>query len=116
MRILFKLVTAQEWREFRKLGRFSGSAVDKQDGFIHLSYADQVRETATRHFSGIKDLVLLAIDPARCGAALRDEVSRGGALFPHLYAELSMADVLWNRPVGLDAAGVPVLPALEPEP
>lgn len=112
MRILFKLLTAEEWRDFRSSGRFSGSAVDKEDGFIHLSYAEQVRETAARHFSGVPDLVLLAIDPARCGAVLRDEVSRGGALFPHLYATLSLAEVLWDRRVGMDAAGNPVLPSL----
>ncbi len=110
MRTLYKLLTRNEWNAFLQSGEFTGSEVDRRDGFIHLSYADQLAGTARRHFTGVKDLILLAVSPARFGPALRDEVSRGGALFPHLYGALSIADVVWDRPIGLDAGGIPTIP------
>ena len=60
------------------------------DGFIHFSTAEQAVETAARHFAGQDDLLLIAVDAAALGDALKYEVSRGGALFPHLYAPLPL--------------------------
>lgn len=108
----YKILGSDEWEQFRREGIFRGSPVDLRDGFIHFSYADQLAETARRHFAGRTGLVLLAIRPDRLGEALRDEVSRGGALFPHLYAALSIEDVVWDRPIATDEHGLPVLPPL----
>ena len=55
-------------------------------------------------------IVLLEIDPARLPeGALRWEVSRGGDLFPHLYADLPATAVLRATPAPLDENGVPHL-------
>ena len=69
--------------------RFDGAPIDLADGFIHFSTAGQVDETAARHFAGQAGLLLVAVDAAALGAALKYEPSRGGALFPHLYAPLA---------------------------
>lgn len=90
---IYKLLPAEEWESAQSAGTFAGSDVDVRDGFIHFSTAGQVEETARRHFAGRAGLTLLAVDPAALGAALRWEVSRGGAEFPHLYAELPVAAV-----------------------
>jgi uncharacterized protein (DUF952 family) len=90
MSLIYKIVTAPEWRAAAAAGVFRGAAVDLLDGFIHFSTAEQARETATKHFAGQDDLLLVAVDAARLGDALKWEVSRGGALFPHLYAPLSL--------------------------
>ena len=102
---IYKIVTKDEWRAARTAGVFKGAAVDLQDGFIHFSAAAQAEETAARHFAGKTDLVLVAVDPERLGAALRYEVSRGGALFPHLYGELGLDAVVWEKPLPLGADG-----------
>jgi uncharacterized protein (DUF952 family) len=111
--VLFKILTGPEWLSFRAAGVFLGAPVDLSDGFIHFSYADQVAETARKHFAGKPGLVLVAIDGAMLGDKLKDEISRGGQLFPHLYAPLPFAAVLWDKPIGLDADGMPVLPPLD---
>lgn len=116
MQKIFKILSVEEWQDFKETGRFLGSLVDIRDGFIHFSYADQLGETARRHFTGRDGLVLLAVDPAGLGDSLRDEISRGGALFPHLFAPLFIRDVVWDRPIGRDEAGMPVLPALDSHP
>ena len=93
MTLIYKIVPAPLWREAEAIGQFDGAAVDLQDGFIHFSTAEQVRETAARHFAGQDDLLLVAVETERLGPSLRWEPSRGGALFPHLYAALRPAEV-----------------------
>jgi uncharacterized protein (DUF952 family) len=105
MDLIYKIVPRQLWAAAEATGRFDGAPVDVADGFIHFSTAAQVRETAARHFSGQRDLLLVAIRVAALDeAALRWELSRGGALFPHLYAALPLSAVAFVRdlPPGLD--------------
>ena len=88
MPLIYKIVPASLWRAAEVAGLFEGAAIDLEDGYIHFSTAEQVRETAARHFAGQEDLLLVAVDTERLGPALRWEPSRGGALVPHLYAAL----------------------------
>jgi uncharacterized protein (DUF952 family) len=89
----FKILTAPQWQALEAGGVFQGAPVDLADGFIHLSTADQLDETLRKHFAGQHGLVIAEIDLAGFGDALRWEVSRGGALFPHLYAPLPLSAV-----------------------
>ena len=94
------------WQGAEEAGEiFLGAAVDRADGYIHFSTAAQAAETAAKWFAGRDDLVLAAIDADALGADLRWEPSRGGALFPHLYAPLSFSAVRWTRALPLDAEG-----------
>ena len=102
---IFKIFRRSEWDDFRAAGRTAGAPVDLADGFIHFSTAAQVAETAAKHFATESDLVLVAVDPDRLGPALRWEPSRGGQLFPHLYRELRLDDVLWDKSLPLGSAG-----------
>jgi uncharacterized protein (DUF952 family) len=111
--LVFKLVDRVSWQAAAAAGVFHGAAVDVRDGFIHFSTAVQVPETAARHFAGQRDLLVVAVDAAALGDALRWEPSRGGALFPHLYGPLPLGAVQWVADVGLDDAGHHVLPALD---
>jgi len=85
---IYKICTKAEWQTAIAAGEFVGSKADLKDGFIHFSTAEQLKETATKHFSGQTDLVLVDIDPIRLGSALKWESSRKGDLFPHLYTSL----------------------------
>ena len=103
--LIFKIVTTEEWRAAESAGAFEGAAVDRADGYIHFSTAAQAAETAVKWFAGREDLTLVAVDPEGLGAALKWEPSRGGALFPHLYARLPMSAVVWSRPLPLGTDG-----------
>ena len=115
MATLFKIMRAGEWAAFQRDAVFHGSDADHRDGYVHLSYHDQVHDTAVRHFSGLAGLMLVAIDGERCRPWLKEEVSRNGALFPHLYRALALDDVKWTAPITLDPSGLPVLPPLPPD-
>ena len=112
--LIYKICPAALWREAEAAGRFDGAPVDLADGFIHFSAAEQVMETAERHFAGQDGLLLIALDEAKLGAALKYEPSRGGALFPHLYAPLPMSAVAWVKPLPLGSDGKHVFPPLVP--
>jgi uncharacterized protein (DUF952 family) len=148
--VIYKLLPRAEWEAAQTEGVYRGSAHDKRDGFIHFSTAAQLGETARKHFSGVSDLVLLAVEVAalasppspqpsprgeRESAAapsprwckrplspwgerqsegvclLRWEPSRGGDLFPHLYADLPIAAVKSATPVPLGQNGTPIVPS-----
>jgi uncharacterized protein (DUF952 family) len=107
---IYKVMTEAAFEASWSQGHFDGSADDLRDGFIHLSAAHQLAGTLAKYFAGQEGLVLLAVDPARLGPALKWETSRGGALFPHLYAPLDLAAVLWVEPLPLGPDSRHVLP------
>ncbi len=88
MRAILKIMGEADWAAARRAGHVPPAAIDVIDGYIHLSTEEQALETARRHFAGRDDLVAIAFDAKDFGDALKWEASRGGALFPHLYADL----------------------------
>lgn len=99
--MIYKLLRGPEWAELRAAGESAGAAVDLADGYVHFSTAAQVAETAAKHFVGVEGLMLVAVQEERLGATLKWEPSRGGALFPHLYREMRLSDVVWAQPLPL---------------
>ncbi|MCW2273131.1 uncharacterized protein (DUF952 family) [Rhodoblastus acidophilus] len=99
MALIYKIMPKKDWAAARERGVYEGSSVDLADGFIHFSTAGQVEETASKHFAGQDDLVLIAFDEAALGEKLLFEPSRGGALFPHFYAPLPTALALSAHPL-----------------
>jgi uncharacterized protein (DUF952 family) len=108
--LIYKICPEALWREAEAKGRFDGAPVDHADGYIHFSTAEQAGETAAKHFAGQRGLLLVAVDAGALGDALKWEVSRGGALFPHLYAPLTLDAVAWVRPMPLGPDGRHALP------
>ncbi len=98
---IYKIASQTEWAAARDAVELKGTPVDIKDGYIHFSTAAQLAETLARHYEGRSGLVLATIDPDRLPTALKWEPSRGGDLFPHLYAPLPMSAVIAER--ALDA-------------
>ena len=103
--LIYKVLRAGEWAALQAAGRTDGAPVDVADGYVHFSTAEQLAATLARHVAGENDLALLACDAEALAPDLRWEPSRGGALFPHLYRELRLSDVLWHRPISLGPQG-----------
>jgi uncharacterized protein (DUF952 family) len=109
---VYKICPVALWREAERNGVFRGSDDDRRDGFIHFSTAAQVAETAAKHFSGQRDLLLIRVDANDLGERLKWEPSRGGALFPHLYGDLELAAVMKVDALPLGPDGRHVFPPL----
>lgn len=91
---IYKVVAAAQWRDAEAKGVFDGAPVDLRDGYIHFSTAEQLEETLSKHFAGQSDLLIITFESDALGEALKWEPSRGGQLFPHLYAPLPVPAAL----------------------
>lgn len=106
--LVYKILSASDWQIAEAEG-VTCTALDEQDGYVHLSTRAQVGETLALHYSGAENVRLLEYSLAD----LRDikwEPSRGGQMFPHLYDKLhiSKAKQIWV--LKLDSSNIPKLP------
>ncbi len=108
--IAYKVLLGTQMAELELTGRFAGAPIDLVDGYIHMSTAAQLVETVDKHFNGFDDLHIVAVDLEVLGEALRWEPSRGGQLFPHLYGELTLDEVIAFGPLERGEHGAIRLP------
>ncbi|HEU5082499.1 MAG TPA: DUF952 domain-containing protein [Acidimicrobiales bacterium] len=111
---LFHLALSDEWAAARDAGVYDRSTVGRslaEEGFIHCSFAEQVRGTADRYYRGRDDVVLLRIAPARLGSEVRVEPVPGGDRFPHVYGPIPLDAVERAEPLRVGSDGRLVLPA-----
>ena len=109
---IYKLLGKADWEAAKTAGQFTGAGVDLEDGYIHFSTAAQCAETARRYYMGRTELMILEVEGDGLGEALKWEPSRGGDLFPHLYAALPLSTVLWEKPLPLGADGAHQFPEM----
>lgn len=108
--IAYKILTRQQMDALEADGVFAGAPIDLADGYVHLSTSTQVAETLEKHFAGQGDLWIAAVDLDALGDAVKWEESRGGQLFPHLYAPMTLETVLAYGPVEYERDGTLKLP------
>ena len=102
---IYKICDASLWEDAERNGVFTGAGIDIEDGYIHLSTARQLAETARLHFHNRSGQVLVTVDAYKLD--IKWEPSRGGDLFPHLYQALSLDAVIDVRAMPLDDHGTP---------
>lgn len=107
---IYHICRRDEWKQAEDAGNYAGSSQDRSDGFIHFSARNQVEASAAKHRAGQDGLVLLAVDPAGLGEALKWEPSHGGALFPHLYGKLPRNAVVAVYDLPLATSGQHIFP------
>ena len=107
---IYKIATKTQWEDAVEKGIFEGAPIDLSDGYIHFSTASQARETAAKHFHGQTNLKLVKVPTNVLGDDLKWEVSRGGDLFPHLYANLKTADAISVLDLTEDETGGHIFP------
>jgi uncharacterized protein (DUF952 family) len=112
-KLIYHLCRRAEWQAAERDGAYRGSSQDAADGFIHFSTAAEIEASAAKHRAGQRDLMLIAVEAATLGDALKWEAARGGVLFPHLYGALPLASVRWARELPLGDSGRHLFPALE---
>jgi len=105
MAIIFHITHAVDWENARQQGQYASDTLASQ-GFIHCSKPGQIIAVANRFYAGQKDLLLLAIAPARVEAEIRFENLEGGdELFPHIYGPLNLEAVTAVLPLLPEADG-----------
>ena len=109
LKYIFKIIDIDEWQKVKDLGTYSGSSKDIEDGFIHFSGEDQVKETLEKYYSKQKNLVLLKVETLKLDHLIWEQASDGN-MFPHLYSSLDLSNVVDEFEITLDNNGIHELP------
>lgn len=109
---IYHVCRLEKWEAAQIAGAYGGSDDDARDGFIHFSARAQLEASVAKHRAGQEGLVVLSVDPARLGNALKWEPARDGALFPHLHGALPVTAVISAKPLPLGDDGNHVFPEL----
>jgi glutathione S-transferase len=97
---LYHLALRDDWAQAQRVGSYEISTLGRtlaQVGFIHLSFAHQVKGSADRFYSGRSDVILLEFDAAALISPIRLE-KVGEHRFPHLHGPFTPAEVAATTP------------------
>ena len=109
LKYIFKIIDINEWQKVREIGAYSGSSKDIEDGFIHFSGEDQVKETLEKHYSKQKNLLLLKVETLKLDHLIWEQASDGN-MFPHLYSSLDLSSVVDEFEISLDKDNIHKIP------
>ena len=91
--MIFHIADRDRWLASQAEGTYTASTLGREladEGFIHLSTAEQVSGVADRFYRGLPNLVLLHIDESRLTARIVfEQVGDAPEPFPHLYGPLN---------------------------
>ena len=112
---VYKVLTLGEWEEASKIGQIV-TALDQQDGFVHLSSATQLNMTLSLYFLKEEKVILLQINEGDIIEGLTYEYAdtRGGE-FAHFYGELSTDKISQSWHLDRSAFSLPEEVMLEAE-
>ncbi|MDB9908197.1 DUF952 domain-containing protein [Gammaproteobacteria bacterium] len=112
---VYKVLTLGEWEESSKIGQIV-TALDQQDGFVHLSSAKQLNMTLSLYFLKQEKVILLQINEGDIIEGLTYEYAdkRGGE-FAHFYGELSTDKISQSWHLDRSAFNLPEEVMLEAE-
>ena len=109
LKYIFKIIDIDEWQKAKVKGSYSGSSKDIENGFIHFSGEDQVKGTLKKHYSKKKNLVLLKVETLKLDHLIWEQASDGN-MFPHLYSDLDLSNIVDEFEINLTEDGVHKLP------
>ena len=99
---LFHIVAPADWPAE---GAYRPASLAEQ-GFVHLSFADQVEQVANAIYLDAPELVVIELDPTELGVQVRVEDSYGeGVAFPHAYGPVSVSAAMAVHPLVRTAEG-----------
>ena len=100
---LFHIALQEDWEQALTEGSYRISTLGRrfeEVGFIHLSFAHQVKLVADAFYRGRDDLLLVELDPDGLADHVRVEAVPGAdEAFPHLYAPIAFGDVIAVGPL-----------------
>ena len=120
MNNVYKILREYEWEEAKESGQII-TALDKQDGFIHLSTSSQLAATLAFFFKDSDSLQLLQLNLDKIDETqlvyedLYPKESKRKSAFPHLYSQLITDQVLKSWIIKRGAFDLPEEVILEAE-
>jgi glutathione S-transferase len=95
---VYHFVDPADWAQAQSAGAYAPEAL-RRDGFLHCATRAQLAGVVERHQRGRGALVLLHLDAAALGEALRYDLSpRSGEAYPHVYGPIALSAVRTAEP------------------
>jgi len=115
---VYKILSIREWDEAQQLG-YINTDLDKKDGFIHFSNANQLAASLELYFSEYEEVMLLLPKMKKIESYLKHEPTDAGSkrkgFFAHLYGNLMIEDVEKSWLIKRGAFQLPLSILLEAE-
>ena len=106
MALVFHLTYKQAWEAARSAGEYAAPSL-AEEGFIHCSKdVPQLLKVAARLYPGETGLMVLDVDLEELKSPLKNEPSRSGEIYPHIYGMLNADAVGRERALEVDADGL----------
>ena len=109
LKYVFKIIEKGEWNKAKKNGIYFGSSKDKEDGYIHFSEEEQVKDTLKKFYAKHENLILLKISTLNLQNLIWENASNGD-MYPHLYSTLDVKNVDEETELFLNKDGIHQLP------
>ena len=105
MALIFHLTSKDAWEASRPAGEYAAPSL-AEEGFIHCSKdIPQLLKVAARLYPGETGLLVLDVDLDKLTSPLKNEPSRSGEIYPHIYGILNADAVVRERVLEVDTGG-----------
>ncbi len=105
MALIFHLTYKDAWEAARPTGEYAAPSL-AEEGFIHCSKdIPQLIKVAARLYPAKTGLLVLDVDLDKLTSPLKQEPSRSGEIYPHIYGMLNADAVVRERDLLVDADG-----------
>jgi uncharacterized protein (DUF952 family) len=99
--MIYHIVLPDYWAEWKEEENYY-PATFEQEGFIHLSTAQQVPGVLERYYQGVKTLILLEIATEKLKTAAIYEPATSGENYPHIYGPINREAIVKIHCLNLD--------------
>ena len=105
MALIYHLTYKDAWESARPTGEYAAPSL-AEEGFIHCSKdIPQLLKVAVRLYPGETDLLVLDVELDKLAAPIKNDPSRSGEIYPHIYGLLNVDAVVRERVLKVDADG-----------
>ena len=105
MALIFHLTYKEAWETARLAGEYAAPSL-AEEGFIRCSQnIPQLLKVAGRLYPGETGLLVLDVDLDKLTSPLKNEPSRSGEIYPHIYGMLNTGAVVRERALKVDSDG-----------
>ena len=88
---IFKIMTDEQYDEFKRMRVYAGNAHDLRDGFLHMAKQSQVKRVIEKYYPQ-RPVYIVSFSENIFGKNLKYEAASNGDLYPHIYDQ----DLQWN--------------------
>ena len=105
MALIYQLTYKDAWQAAGPAGEYAAPSL-AEEGFIHCSKdIPQLLKVAARLYPGETGLLVLDVDLDKLTSPLKNEPSRSGEIYPHIYGILNADAVVRERVLDVDTGG-----------